>query len=74
MRDTICPFCKHDPYEYVDVGVGMAPCAVTCCNLGYQLFDWRADGRFARKLLALRRSYSPRKKARYKRLMENLPY
>ena len=74
MKEVTCPFCKHHPYEYVDIGVGMAPIAVTCCDFGYQLFDWRADGRFARKLLALRRSHSPRKKARYKRIMEALPY
>lgn len=31
---TICPFCNRDPFEYVDVGVGSVPVAVTCCDLG----------------------------------------
>ena len=29
-----CPFCGADPFEYVDVGVGSVPVAVTCCELG----------------------------------------
>ena len=65
-----CPFCKNDPYEYVDVGVGYVPVAVTCCDLGVILFDWRHDNRWLVKYLELRRSYSPRKKARAKRIMD----
>lgn len=38
---TICPFCGHDPYHYVDIGVGMEAVAVTCCELGVALFDRR---------------------------------
>lgn len=38
MRDTICPFCGQHPFEYVDIGVGEVPCAVTCCGLGDDLF------------------------------------
>jgi hypothetical protein len=38
---TICPFCGHDPYHYVDNGVGMEAVAVTCCELGCALFDHR---------------------------------
>ena len=37
--DTNCPMCGHHPYEYVDVGVGMVPVAVNCCNYGYYLFQ-----------------------------------
>lgn len=33
-----CPFCGHDPYHYVDNGVGMEAVAVTCCELGVELF------------------------------------
>lgn len=75
MRD-ICPFCHCDPFEYVDVGVGMVPVAITCCELGVSLFDWRNKPaqRFARKLLNLRRSHSPRKKARYRRLLMQMDY
>lgn len=29
-----CPFCDRDPFEYVDVGVGSVPVAVTCCEFG----------------------------------------
>ena len=38
-----CPFCEHDPYEYVDIGVGMERVAVTCCELGVLFFDHRSD-------------------------------
>ncbi len=59
----ICPFCKNDPFEYVDVGVGFVPVAVTCCDLGYELI--RADPtKKARQTLRQMRSYSPRQKAR----------
>lgn len=34
-----CPFCGHDPYHYVDNGVGMEAVAVTCCDLGIALFS-----------------------------------
>lgn len=34
----ICPFCGCDPFEYVDVGVGRVPVAVTCCELGDLFF------------------------------------
>lgn len=42
---NICPFCGMDPYEYVDVGIGGrgVPVAVTCCELGPLLFDWRTS-------------------------------
>lgn len=38
-----CPFCGHDPYHYVDVGVGMVPAAITCCDLGIGLFQYRDE-------------------------------
>ena len=34
-----CPFCGRDPYEYVDVGIGSIPVAVTCCEEGYMYFQ-----------------------------------
>lgn len=34
----VCPFCNHDPYHYVDNGVGMEAVAVTCCDLGAALY------------------------------------
>jgi hypothetical protein len=37
-HDVTCPFCGHHPYEYVDIGVGMQPVAVTCCSLGNEFF------------------------------------
>lgn len=40
----ICPFCGQDPYHYVDNGVGMERVAVTCCELGIELFDHRNAG------------------------------
>ena len=33
-----CPYCGLDPYEYVDVGIGMIPIAVNCCEPGYALY------------------------------------
>ena len=41
MSDVQCPFCGCDPYEYVDIGVGHQPVAVTCCELGIEYFDHR---------------------------------
>jgi hypothetical protein len=38
MIDVGCPFCGLDPYEYVDVGIGVVPVAVNCCAYGYMLF------------------------------------
>lgn len=38
---TRCAFCGRDPYEYVDVGVGMVPVAVTCCEFGCAVYDHR---------------------------------
>lgn len=41
MSDSYCPFCGRDPYHCVDNGVGMEAVAVTCCELGIELFDRR---------------------------------
>lgn len=38
---STCAFCGRDPYEYVDVGVGSVPVAVTCCELGCAVYDHR---------------------------------
>lgn len=38
-----CPFCRCDPYHYVDIGVGREAVAVTCCELGCALFDSRGQ-------------------------------
>lgn len=27
-----CPFCGHDPYHYVNNGLGMVPVAIVCCE------------------------------------------
>jgi len=35
-----CPFCGCEPYEYVDVGIGMIPVAVTCCSAGIAFFQY----------------------------------
>lgn len=76
-----CPICKRDPYEYVDVGVGYVPVAVNCCEIGYYLFrgygpnataESHAMTKRSWRIIHLRRSHSPRKKARAKRLLEAL--
>lgn len=41
MSESCCPFCGRDPCHYVDNGVGMEAVAVTCCELGIELFDRR---------------------------------
>jgi hypothetical protein len=40
----LCPFCRRDPYHYVDIGVGMQRAAVVCCDLGIALYDTRHAG------------------------------
>jgi len=35
-----CIFCHHDPYHYVDIGVGFQAAAVTCCELGVALYQY----------------------------------
>ena len=68
-----CPFCKCDPYEYVDVGICMVPVAVVCCELGMMLGSGdKTMSKFAWRILQLRRSHSPRKKARAKRMIEQM--
>ncbi len=61
-----CPFCKRDPYHYVNNGIGMEPVAVDCCDLGIGLYlgskrAWRA--------LRDMRNPSPRAKARAMRVL-----
>lgn len=36
---TTCPFCGHDPFHYVHNGLGMEAVAVTCCDLGVELYN-----------------------------------
>jgi hypothetical protein len=62
-----CPFCGCDPYEYVDVGVGYVPVAVTCCDLGVGLFQH--FDRKARQIARLLRSPTAKRHARGVRLM-----
>ena len=63
----ICPFCKQDPFHYVDNGIGYEPVAINCCDLGIDLYHGK---KIAKQILELRQSYSPRKKARAKKLLE----
>jgi len=64
-----CPFCKCDPYEYVDNGICMERVAISCCYLGIAL--WNGDKK-ANQALRFMRSNSPRKKARAKKIIEQL--
>ena len=61
-----CPFCHYDPFEYVDIGVGMVPVAVSCCDLGIDLYR---GGKKAVQALEFMQSPSPRKKARAMRII-----
>lgn len=71
-----CPFCKQDPYHYVDNGIGMEAVAVNCCEPMMTMCN-RSNAPAAvlmrKKMLQyldFRSSYSPRKKARAARLAE----
>jgi len=67
---TRCPFCKRDPYHYVDIGVGFQAAAVECCDLGIGLFSRDGCGRkVARRVLRDMQSPSPRAKARAMRAL-----
>jgi hypothetical protein len=39
VSEQPCPFCGRDPFHYVDNGLGMEPIAVTCCELGVELYS-----------------------------------
>lgn len=60
---STCPFCRLDPFHYVDNGVGMEAVAVNCCELGMEFYS-RDGNKFARKVLGNMQSHSPRRKAR----------
>lgn len=64
---SACPFCKCDPYHYVDIGVGMQAVAIVCCDLGIGL--WNGEKK-AKQALRFMQSPSPRKKARAQRIMQ----
>lgn len=51
-RDPRCAFCGRDPYEYVDIGVGYQPVAVSCCDEGIAVYQHgdKLLGRIARLL------------------------
>lgn len=63
----ICPFCRCDPFHYVHNGLGYEAVAINCCDAGVALY--RGD-KAAAKILRLRRSHSPRKKARAARMFQ----
>jgi len=73
LRDEYgcCPFCRRDPYEYVDIGVGMERVAVSCCDLGIALFQY-GDEQLAAEV-ALRREANDAITAIRARLAAALP-
>jgi len=62
-----CPFCGNDPYEYADIGVGCVAVAISCCEA---MIDLSHGGKHAKQILRFRRSNSPKKKARARKLMD----
>jgi hypothetical protein len=66
MLGSACPFCKRDPFHYVDNGVCDEAVAVNCCDLGYDLIC--RGTKQAKKIAYLKGCVSPRKQARAKRL------
>lgn len=70
-----CPFCKRDPYHYVDVGIGYVPAAVDCCDLGIELFGHHETGKkLSRRVLRDMRNPSPRAKARAMKVLREFGY
>ena len=69
--DPVCPFCGHDPYEYVDNGVCMEAVAVNCCEFGEAFFDWRIDCPIVSRIGNLLQGDS-RRKRRGERLLAKL--
>jgi hypothetical protein len=67
---VICPFCKCDPFHYVDNGIGFERVAITCCEAGIDLFGGGKNAKAARRALRDMRNPSPRAKARAKRWIE----
>lgn len=68
-----CPFCRCDPYHYEDVGVCYVPVAIICCDMGIALFaESKTDRNAARRILRLRSSHSPRRKARAQKLLARM--
>ncbi|SFQ46916.1 hypothetical protein SAMN05216229_12367 [Geopseudomonas sagittaria] len=68
---STCPFCKRDPYHYVDIGVGYQAAAVDCCDLGIALHYGDKE---AWQTLRNMRSHSPRKKARAMKVLREYGY
>lgn len=64
---SICPFCKCDPFHYVDVGVGYVAVAVDCCDLGIELYS--SNHKRASQVLKWMRSYSPKNKAKAMKIL-----
>lgn len=62
-----CPFCKKDPYHYVDNGVGYEAVAIACCDLGIALYYGDKE---AKRALRDMQNPSPRAKARARKVME----
>lgn len=62
-----CIFCRRDPYEYVDIGVGYQAVAVSCCDEGIGLYQYGEQA--LRRIAALLRG-DKRRNARGKRLMQ----
>lgn len=71
VSEHVCPFCRSDPFEYVDVGVGMVPVAVTCCELGMDLYSANGDPHIKR-VVQLLESDNPRRVRRGKRRIKRL--
>ena len=68
-----CLFCKCGPYRYVDNGVGYEAAAITCFGMGISLHSSIAtESAAARRILRLRRSHSPRRKARAQKLLARM--
>jgi hypothetical protein len=65
-----CPFCKLDPFHYVDTGVGLMAVAVNCCDLGCDLYSRdRTRAKAAHRVLRDMRNPSPRAKGRAMRAL-----
>ena len=65
---AVCPFCKCDPYHWVDNGVCMERVAVTCCEM---MIDFYHGAKLPRQALEFMQSPSPRKQKRANAIFEH---
>ena len=69
----ICKFCNHDIYEYVNIGIGIVPVALNCCEMGTLYYGNKLSEAEARRvILEQRRQEGNRYPTRYYRTSDGI--